>query len=157
MGTEQLNRWIGLALWLALPLMAGLIGSQFEPGAWYAALDKPSWNPPSSVFGPVWTTLYVVMGVAAWLVWDRRRSAARGALVLFVVQLIFNAAWSWLFFGLQSPGLALMGILVLWVLIAMTTLVFWRVRALAGALLLPYLAWVTFATALNYEIWRLNG
>jgi translocator protein len=157
MGAEQLKRWFGLAGWVALSLMAGVIGSQFEPGAWYAQLDKPSWNPPSSVFGPVWTVLYVLMGVAAWLVWDGRGSAARGALALFVVQLIFNATWSWLFFGLQSPGLALMGIAVLWVLIVLTTVVFWRVKTLAGALLLPYLAWVTFATALNYEIWRLNG
>jgi translocator protein len=157
MGAEQLKRWLGLVVWVMLSLAAGAFGSRFEPGAWYAALEKPAWTPPSSVFGPVWTVLYVLMGVAAWLVWERRGDAARGALTLFVVQLLFNAAWSWLFFGLQSPGMALMGIIVLWVLIAATALVFWRARAVAGTLLLPYLAWVTFATALNFEIWRLNG
>lgn len=157
MGAEQLKRWLGLVLWVMLSLSAGAFGSRFEPGAWYAALEKPPWNPPSSVFGPVWTVLYVLMGVAAWLVWERHGDAARGALTLFVVQLLFNAAWSWLFFGLQSPGLALMDIIVLWVLIAATALVFWRARAIAGMLLLPYLAWVTFATALNFEMWRLNG
>lgn len=152
-----MNRWIGLAVWIALPLLAAAAGSQFQPGAWYDGLAKPSFNPPSWVFGPVWTTLYLLMGVAAWLVWDRQRAAARGALTLFVVQLIANAAWSWLFFGEQNPGLALLDIVVLWLLILATTIAFWRLHPVAGALLLPYLAWVTFATALNFEIWRLNS
>jgi translocator protein len=152
-----MRRWLGLVGWVALPLLAGLVGSQFEPGTWYAGLEKPPWNPPSWVFGPVWTTLYVLMGVAAWLVWDRSGAGASAALTLFVVQLVLNAAWSWLFFGLQSPGLALIEIVVLWALIVATTMLFWRVRAGAGALMLPYLAWVTFATALNFEIWRLNS
>jgi benzodiazapine receptor len=151
------NRWIGLVIWIALPLLAGAIGSQFMPGPWYDALEKPSWNPPSWVFGPVWTTLYVLMGVAAWLVWDRHRGAARGALALFVVQLAVNAAWSWLFFGLESPGLALIDIIVMWVLIVATIVAFRRLHTLAAMLLLPYLAWVSFATALNFAIWRLNS
>ena len=152
-----MNRWIGLAVWIGLPLLAGVVGSQFQPGEWYAGLEKPSWNPPSWVFGPVWTTLYVLMGVASWLVWDRHRGAAQAALTLFVVQLIANALWSWLFFGIQSPFLAFIDIVVLWLLIVATTIAFWRLRPIAGALLLPYLAWVTFATALNFAIWRLNS
>jgi translocator protein len=152
-----MNRWIGLVVWIGLPLLAGAAGSQFQPGEWYAGLQKPTWNPPSWVFGPVWTTLYVLMGVAAWLVWDRHRGAARIALTLFVVQLIANATWSWLFFGLQSPFLALIDIVILWLLIVATTIAFWRLRPIAGALLIPYLAWVTFATALNFQIWRLNS
>jgi translocator protein len=152
-----MNRWIGLVVWIGLSLLAGVVGSQFQPGEWYATLAKPSWNPPSWVFAPVWTTLYALMGVAAWLVWDRHRGAAQTALTLFVLQLIANAAWSWLFFGLQSPFLAFIDIVVLWLLIIATTLAFRRLRPIAAALLLPYLAWVTFAAALNYQIWRLNS
>lgn len=151
-----MNRWLGLVIWVALPLTAGLIGSQFEPGPWYDRLEKPSFNPPSSVFAPVWTTLYVLMGIAAWLVWDRYRTGANGALALFVLQLVFNVAWSWLFFGMESPGAALIEIVVLWLLILATIVAFWRLRASAGVLLLPYIAWVTFAIVLNFAIWRLN-
>jgi translocator protein len=150
-------RWLGLAFWLALPLLAGAFGSQFQPGAWYAALEKPPWNPPSWVFGPVWTVLYILMGVAAWLVWDRYRGAAKVALGLFVVQVIFNALWSYFFFGAQAPGLAFGWIVLLWVLIVATLVLFWRVRAVAGVLLLPYLAWVSFATVLNFALWQLNA
>jgi translocator protein len=150
-------RWFGLLLWLLLPLLAGAFGSQFQPGAWYAALDKPSWNPPSWVFGPVWTVLYIMMGVAAWLVWDRYRSAARAALAVFVVQVVFNGLWSYLFFGLQSPALAFAGIVILWSLIVTTLVLFWRARTVAGVLLLPYLAWVSFAAVLNFTIWQLNA
>jgi translocator protein len=150
-------RWFGLLLWLLLPVLAGAFGSQFQPGAWYAALDKPSWNPPSWVFGPVWTVLYIMMGVAAWLVWDRYRSAARTALAVFVVQVVFNGLWSYLFFGLQSPALAFAGIVILWSLIVTTLVLFWRARTVAGVLLLPYLAWVSFAAVLNFTIWQLNA
>jgi translocator protein len=150
-------RWFGLLLWLLLPLLAGAFGSQFQPGAWYAALDKPSWNPPSWVFGPVWTVLYIMMGVAAWLVWDRYRGAARTALAVFVVQVVFNGLWSYLFFGLQSPALAFAGIVILWSLIVTTLVLFWRARTVAGVLLLPYLAWVSFAAVLNFTIWQLNA
>jgi translocator protein len=152
-----LRKWVGLGGWILLPLLAGAFGSLFQPGQWFAELAKPTWNPPSWVFGPVWTTLYILMGVAAWLVWRRGGPIARGALTLFVVQLVFNAAWSWLFFGLQSPGLAFLDIILLWLLIIVTTVAFWRVRMAAGVLLLPYLAWVTFATALNFAIWRMNS
>lgn len=152
-----MGRWLWLAFWIVLSLLPGVVGSLFPPGEWYATLRKPAWNPPSWVFGPVWTTLYILMGVAAWLVWDRHRRAARAALTLFVVQLVFNAAWSWLFFGLRSPGLAFAEIVVLWALILATTIAFWRLRPTAGALLLPYLAWVTFAAVLNATLWQLNS
>jgi translocator protein len=151
------KRWLGLALWIAIPLVVGGgIGSLFQPGVWYDGLEKPAFNPPSWVFGPVWTLLYVLMGVAAWLVWDRHGDRARTALALFLVQLAFNAGWSAIFFGLQSPGLAFAEILVLWALILATLVAFWRLHRTAGMLLLPYLAWVSFAAVLNFSLWRLN-
>lgn len=151
------HRVAGLVLWVLAALAAGWIGSRFTPGEWYAGLAKPSWNPPGSVFGPVWTVLYVLMGVAAWLVWRRGGFAgARVALSLFLVQLTLNALWSWLFFGLQNPPLAFVEILVLWCAILATLVSFWKVRPAAGALLVPYLGWVSFAAALNLQLWRLN-
>ncbi|MEO5798930.1 MAG: TspO/MBR family protein [Gemmatimonadales bacterium] len=149
---------IGLVLWLAAALAVGLIGSQFMPGEWYASLVKPSWNPPSSLFGPVWTILYLLMGVAAWLVWRQAGFAgARLALSLFIVQLVLNALWSYLFFGRQQPMMAFIEIIVLWCAILGTVVSFWQLRPTAGALLLPYLGWVSFASALNYQLWRLNA
>ncbi len=125
---------------------------------WYSALTKPSWTPPNWIFGPVWTVLYIAMAVAAWLVWRQKGlPGARGALVLFALQLGFNVAWSWLFFGLRNPGLGFLDILLLWIAIAVTLVVFWRKSVAAGVLLVPYLAWVTFATALNFSIWQMNA
>jgi len=149
--------WIGLAGWLLAAFGAAAVGSQFLPGEWYAQLTKPAWNPPNWVFGPVWTLLYAMMGVSAWLVWkDAGFKGATTALSLFGVQLALNAAWSWFFFGLLQPGLALVDIVLLWIAIFATLISFWRIRGLAGALLVPYLAWVTFASALNFSIWQLN-
>jgi tryptophan-rich sensory protein len=148
---------LGLVGWIAVSFGAAAVGGLFGPGEWYATLNKPSWNPPSWIFGPVWTLLYAMMGIAAWLVWKER--GWRGAalpLSLFLLQLILNAAWSWLFFGLHRPGLALADIAALWISILATLIAFWRVRPAAGALLIPYLAWVTFATVLNAELWRRN-
>ena len=137
---------------------AAAVGSQFMPGAWYAALAKPSWNPPNWIFGPVWSMLYVLMAVAAWLVWQRGGWAKQAApLRLFLLQLALNATWSWLFFGRQRPDLAFYEILTLWAAILATLDRFWRVRPLAGALLIPYLAWVSFAAVLNFTLWRLNA
>lgn len=148
---------IGLLLWIVISFLPGAFGGRFLPGEWYRALDKPPWTPPGWVFGPAWTLLYLSMGVAAWLVW-RERGWARAALPLglFCLQLVFNGLWSWLFFGLRRPDWALADIVILWVAIAATIVAFWGVRPLAGGLLLPYLAWVSFATALNLEIWRRN-
>jgi len=127
---------------------------------WYRTLDRPSWRPPDSVFGPVWTTLYGLMGVALVRVVradpGRTEATRRVALGLFAVQLALNAAWSWIFFSRHAIGAALAEILVLWLAIAATVAAFGAVRRGAGALLLPYLAWVTFATALTAEIWRRN-
>ena len=148
---------VGLILWVAASLTAGLIGSQFMPGEWYASLVKPAWTPPNAVFGPVWTVLYVLMGIAAWLVWLKAGfSGATAPLVLFIVQLGLNALWSYLFFGMHQPMLAFFEIVILWIMILLTLIYFWRVRPVAGALLLPYLRWVGFASALNFQLWRLN-
>ncbi len=148
----------GLIGWILICFVAAAIGgAAARPGAWYAAIRKPRWNPPARVFGPVWTVLFVMMGIAAWLVWSRRGEVPVGAaLALFGVQLGLNALWSWLFFGWHLLGAALAEVLLLWVMILLTTLAFWPVRPLAGALLLPYLAWVGFAAYLNYTLWRLN-
>lgn len=150
---------LGLLGWLAVTFIAGAIGAAASVNAvsFYGELAQPSWAPPSSWFGPVWTVLYAAMGVAAWLVWRRAGfREARGALSLFLVQLGLNALWSWLFFGWHRGALAFADILLLWVMILATVIAFWRVRPLAGALLVPYLLWVTFAAALNYSVWQLN-
>jgi translocator protein len=141
---------------LVLTFAVAAFGSQFSPGEWYAQLEKPSWNPPNWIFGPVWTILYALMAVAAWLVWHGGK-LVRPALVLYFVQLALNGVWSWLFFGLERPGLAFAEIVVLWLAIAATLAFFWRVRPLAGALLVPYLLWVSFASVLNFTLWRMNG
>jgi translocator protein len=157
-GMERKWQGIGLVGWLLVVAVAAWFGSQFMPGAWYAGLEKPAWTPPSWLFGPVWTLLYVAMAIAAWLVWrERGFSGAPVALGLFLLQLSLNAAWSWLFFGLQRPDLAFAEIVVLWGAILATLTAFGRIRAAAGWLLAPYLAWVTFAAALNFAIWRLNA
>jgi tryptophan-rich sensory protein len=125
--------------------------------AFYAALSKPAWAPPAWLFGPVWSVLYVLMAVAAWLVWRRHGfRGARTALWLFIVQLVANALWTWLFFVLQRGVLSLAEIAVLWLLIAAAIFAFWPLHRLAALLLVPYLAWVTFASALTLSLWRLN-
>jgi len=145
--------------WLALCFLAAGIGAaaSVQAGSFYAGLVRPDWAPPAALFGPVWTLLYAMMAVAAWLVWLRRGSRpVRTALAFFVAQLALNALWSWLFFGWRLGGLAFLDIVVLWASIAVTLVLFWRIRPLAGWLLVPYLAWVSFAALLNFTIWRLN-
>ncbi|MDA0745118.1 MAG: tryptophan-rich sensory protein [bacterium] len=133
------------------------VGGQFMPGDWYTGLVKPSWNPPSWVFGPVWTILYMTIAVSGWLVWKQVGFLeGRVAMLVYLVQLVLNGAWSWIFFGLHRPGLAFAEILVLWISIVSLVVLFWRIRPLAGAMLLPYAAWVAFAAVLNGTIWRLN-
>ena len=152
---------IGLVTLLALCFGTAALGSlatypRIE--SWYATLAKPSWTPPGWIFGPVWSCLYLSMAIAAWLVWRQRGfRAAAGPLSAFGVQLGLNAAWSWLFFGLMSPGLAFLEIIPLLLAILVTVVLFLRRSTLAGVLLLPYLAWVSFASLLNLAIWRLNG
>ena len=148
---------IGLLLWLALAFTAAAVGSFFTPGEWYSELQKPAWNPPRWIFAPVWTALYATMGIAAWLIWNRTGLPGRGrALALFLLQLALNAMWSPIFFGLQNPALAFVNIMLLWLALLATVAAFWKMRWPAGALLLPYLAWVTFAAGLNFVIWGLN-
>ena len=150
---------IGLVGWLLLSFAAAAIGAlaSVQAADFYRQLAQPSWAPPASVFGPVWSVLYVLMGVAAWLAWrDGGWHRQRGVLVLFVLQLAVNALWSWLFFGWHRGALAFADIVLLWLLIVATVIGFLRVRPLAGALLLPYLGWVSFATALNFAVWQLN-
>jgi tryptophan-rich sensory protein len=148
---------LALAGWLALSFAAASMGGFFPPGEWYASLRKPTWNPPGWIFGPVWTVLYVTMAIAAWLVWRRGGWAGqRVALLLYLGQLLFNALWSALFFGLRQPALGWVDILLLWLALVPTVAAFWNVQRLAGALLVPYLAWVTFAGTLNFALWQLN-
>lgn len=150
--------WIGLVVLIACCFaVAGIGGLATSPSIpnWYAGLAKPSWTPPGWLFGPVWSVLYLSMAVAAWLVW--RKGNAVMPLALFAVQLTFNAAWSWLFFGLHNPGMAFIDIVLLWAAIVATTIVFWRRSLVAGLLFVPYLAWVSFAAVLNFAVWRLNG
>jgi tryptophan-rich sensory protein len=150
---------VGLVGWLTVSFIAAAIGgaASIHAGPFYIQLVRPDWAPPPSIFGPVWTVLYVLMGIAAWLVWRVEGfRAAKSALTLFLVQLAFNALWSWLFFGWHRGALAFADILLLWALIVATLIAFWRIRPLAGALLVPYLLWVTFASALNYSVWQLN-
>ena len=148
---------LALAGWSVLSIgVAGVAGAA-RPGAWYRGINKPSWNPPDWVFAPVWSLLYTLMGVAAWLVWQQRaETAVQLALGLFVVQLLCNALWSWLFFGWHRMGVAMLELMVLWCLILATIVAFWQVRPLAGGLLIPYLTWVSFAGFLNYTLWHLN-
>jgi benzodiazapine receptor len=150
-----------LLISVTLPLLVGgLSGFATARGVqeWYPSLTKPPFNPPAWVFGPVWTLLYFMMGVAAYLVWQKgwENEIVRVALVLYLVQLILNGAWSILFFGMQSPGLAFAEITLLWIAIAATIVWFWRVSPAAGVLLLPYEAWVSFAALLNASLWVLN-
>tara|TARA_R110001592_G_scaffold57536_14_gene174759 strand:+ start:3020 stop:3517 length:498 start_codon:yes stop_codon:yes gene_type:complete len=150
---------IGLAVWLLVSFAASAIGAvaSIQAKTFYGQLVQPSWAPPPTVFGPVWTVLFALMGIAAWLVWRSEGfRSTRQALMLFLVQLFFNALWSWLFFAWQLGALAFADIVLLWVLIAATLVFFWRITPLAGALLIPYLLWVSFAGALNYALWQLN-
>lgn len=148
---------IGLAGWLLFCFAASGSAVFVATGGWYATLNKPSWNPPAWVFGPVWSLLYVMMAIAAWLVWRRGGwSQQSRALGLFLLQWLLNALWTPLFFGLHRPGWAFAEILLLWLALLATLVCFWRVSRTAGALLVPYLAWVSFAAFLNFTIWRLN-
>ena len=150
---------IGLLGWLLLSFAAASIGAvaSADAGAFYERLARPAWAPPGWLFAPVWSALYVLMGVAAWLVWRAHGfKQARNALALFIVQLGANALWTWLFFAWRLGAFAFAEVILLWCLIAATIVSFRRLDGLAAALLLPYLAWVTFAAALTFSTWRLN-
>ena len=150
---------LSLAGWIALSLAAGAVGAVASVDAreFYAALERPAWAPPGWLFGPVWTALYVLMGIAAWLVWRAPPTPSRRTgLVLFVLQLVLNALWSWIFFRWRSGAGSFADIVVLWALIVAVIVCFARVRPLAAWLLAPYLGWVTFAMALTWSVWQRN-
>jgi len=151
---------LGVIISILIAQMAGAIGSVFTAPSiqtWYAYLEKPFFSPPNWLFAPAWITLYTLMGIAAFFVWQKRGEiGAKSALWLYLVQLVFNALWSVIFFGLKNPALAFFEILILWVLILTVTLKFYKIRKAAGILFIPYILWVTFATILNFAIWQLN-
>jgi tryptophan-rich sensory protein len=150
---------VGLIGWFFITFLAAALGARASISAadFYASLTLPAWAPPASVFGPVWTVLYALMALAAWLVWRQGGwRVAKTALVLYLLQLALNVLWSWLFFGWKQGALAFADILLLLVLIVATVVAFHRVRPAAAWLLLPYLAWVAFASALNYAVWQAN-
>jgi tryptophan-rich sensory protein len=153
------NRILGLAGWLFLVGIAAALGAlaSVDAATFYRSLDLPSWAPPAALFGPVWTALYVAMAVAAWLVWSARGwPGAWFALSVFCAQLVANALWSWLFFAWRAGAPSVADIAVLWVMVVVTLIAFFRVRRVAGLLMVPYLAWVTFAAFLNIAVWQRN-
>jgi benzodiazapine receptor len=152
-----------LAFFVGVALAVGAFDALFSPGLspsathWYAALVKPDWLPPNSWFAPVWTALYVLMGIAAWMIWRERYHRGRGmAMAAYTIQLLLNAAWAPMFFGLKNIGLGLFVVVALWLTIGWTMREFARIRAAAAWILLPYLLWVSVATAMNLAIWKLN-
>jgi benzodiazapine receptor len=156
---STLSQTIGLVAWIVIVFAAAAIGAaaSVEASTFYAQLVRPSWAPPASAFGPVWSVLYLLMGIAAWLVWrERNVSRQTTALTLFIVQLCLNSLWSWLFFAWRNGAFAFADVIVLLVLIAVTIVAFWRINRLAAALMLPYLAWVCLASALTWSVWQGN-
>jgi len=127
-----------------------------EVNGWFQTIEKPSWNPPNWIFSPVWTTLYILMGIAAGIIWHSRDERRIQALMLFILQFLFNLAWSYLFFARHAIGWALAEIILMLILIIATSISFYRIKPLAGMLMLPYILWVSFATVLNGAIWMLN-
>jgi tryptophan-rich sensory protein len=157
-----LNNKVKLVISLVLPQVAAGVGAYFTitgTGSWYRNIRKPSWNPPSWVFGPTWTLLYVLMGISLFLVWKGEEGVKKrdGAIVAWAVQLVLNLFWTIIFFNLHEIGWALVEIAALWVAIVVTIVLFSRVNKTAAMLLVPYLGWVTFAGILTYAIWKLNG
>jgi tryptophan-rich sensory protein len=159
-----------LGISIAAPLIAGVIGSIFTSesvSTWYQTIEKPSFSPPNWLFGPVWTTLYVLMGISLFLIWratsttttfpEDRRSRKIAAFIAFGSQLILNVLWSFIFFGLRSPQLAFAEIVILLISIVVTIVIFYKISRLAAVLMMPYAGWVTFASFLNLQIWLLNS
>jgi len=156
----QLSTWLALIVCILICLGAAAIGSAAtipQIDAWYTTINKPSWNPPNYVFGPVWTVLYVMMGVSLWLVWISSDAKRWRAIALFAIQLSLNVAWSWIFFAMHSPGWAFLDIVLLWTAIAATICLFWPISKISSALLVPYFLWVSFAALLNFAIWQMNA
>ncbi|MEZ5357253.1 MAG: TspO/MBR family protein [Candidatus Zixiibacteriota bacterium] len=154
---RKLTRILGLLLLLILSAIVAWVGATFQSGEWYLQLNKPSWTPPGWLFGPVWTYLYITMAIAAWLVWIKGGwSANRAALTGYVIQMILNGLWSWIFFGRHMIGMALLDILLLLLSIIIVLILFRQRSKAAGLLFIPYVIWVSFASALNFAIWIMN-
>lgn len=148
---------VGLIIWIFICSLAGIFGAQFEPGSWYELLQKPAWTPPNWVFPVVWPILYVMMGISAWMLWKMEEvSLTDTEFTWFFMQLILNALWSWIFFGMELIATGLAEIFLLWVALIFTLFLFWHRNHTAGLLLVPYLLWVSYASALNFAIWQLN-
>jgi len=157
-----MSNTVKLIVAIIVPQAVGIISGLLTASGtreWYQTLTKPVLNPPTWVFGPVWTLLYLMMGVAAFLVWKKglEGPGVKTAMLLFLVQLVLNGVWPFLFFGMRAPGIAFAEILILWAAIGATLIAFGSQSKLAGALLVPYIAWVSFAAALNFKLWRLNS
>jgi benzodiazapine receptor len=154
-----MKSWKMLVLFILICQLAGIVGSVFTTPAiptWYAGISKPDFTPPNWLFAPAWTTLFLLMGVALYLIWEKGFKKNRIAVYVFAAQLILNIIWSLLFFGLQNPFFAFVEIIILWIAILATIILFCRVRKEAGIILIPYIAWVSFAALLNYSVWMLN-
>jgi translocator protein len=157
-----MNNILKIIIAIAIPLIAGGISGFFttsEISGWYQTITKPSWNPPNWLFGPVWTTLYILMGIALYLVWKNETAEAsikRTAIILFAIQLLLNFFWSLIFFKQHQIGRAFIEIIAMWFFILLTIFAFAKVNTAAAWLLVPYICWVSFASILNYTIWKLN-
>ena len=162
MEQKPLSRVFKILVMIVTTVVVGTISglvTQESVDTWYPTIAKPSFNPPNWIFAPVWSTLYVLMGIAAGLVWhemDRQKETVKKALLFFAIQLVLNALWSYIFFGLHNPFLALIEIILLWLMIYETFVQFNKVNKIAGYLFIPYILWVTFALVLNASIWWLN-
>ncbi len=150
-----------LIISIVLPLLVGFVGSYFTTPSietWYSTLNKPSLNPPNFIFAPVWTALYILMGISLFLIWEskEKKENKRIPLIFFSMQLLLNSSWSIIFFGLQNPQLALINIFLLWIFILLNIIFFFKISKIAGIIITPYLLWVSFASYLNYAIYILN-
>ncbi len=156
-----MNNILKLVIAIAIPLIVGSTSGFFTitgVESWYQTIQKPSWNPPSWIFGPVWTSLYIMMGIALFLIWKSPMSSdvKRTAILLFAIQLVLNFFWSFIFFNQHQIGWALVEIIALWLLILLTIFAFAKINTTAAWLLVPYISWVSFASILNFTIWKLN-
>jgi len=149
-----------LLVFILITLFAGFIGSFFTTpsiASWYAFINKPSFSPPNWLFAPVWSLLYILMGIAAFLIWQKRDNLkTKPALMFYGIQLILNTLWSIIFFGMHNPGLAFLEIIILWSFILITLIKFYKINKTSGILFIPYLIWVSFASILNFAVWMLN-
>ena len=149
-----------LLVFILITLFAGFIGSLFTTpsiASWYAFINKPSFSPPNWLFAPVWSLLYILMGIAAFLIWQKRDNLkTKPALMFYGIQLILNTLWSIIFFGMHNPGLAFLEIIILWSFILITLIKFYKINKTSGILFIPYLIWVSFASILNFAVWMLN-